>query len=128
MSSMDSPVLARILRVAGMGPVSMISGSEPVTAKAWNRARGVRPRAPAFSSLMISAADAPSVSGEELPAVIDQAISGYFSAKNGSSKEGFNAASRSGVVDGLTVSSTVWAEPSGRATGTMSRSKLPAAA
>ena len=59
-----------------MGPVSMISGSEPAMANACTRARGVRPRAAARSSLMISAADAPSVSGEALPGVITHPISG----------------------------------------------------
>ena len=76
MSSIDSPLFASALCVAGMGPVSMISGSLPATANLWNRARGASPSALAFSSLMMSAADAPSVSGEELPGVIDQVISG----------------------------------------------------
>ena len=55
--------------VAGIGPVSMVIGSTPATAKAWKRARGVSPSAFAFSSLMISTAEAPSVIWEELPAV-----------------------------------------------------------
>ena len=44
-----------------MGPVSIMTGSTPARAKVWNRARGVRPSALAFSSLMISTAAAPSV-------------------------------------------------------------------
>ncbi len=55
--------------MAGMGPVSMVTGSTPARAKVWKRARGVRPSALAFSSLMISTAEAPSVIWDELPAV-----------------------------------------------------------
>ena len=55
--------------MAGIGPVSMVMGSTPAKAKAWKRARGVRPSAVAFSSLMISTPEAPSVICEELPAV-----------------------------------------------------------
>ena len=55
--------------MAGIGPVSMVMGSLPTTAKLWNRARGVRPRAAAFSSLMMSTPEAPSVICDELPAV-----------------------------------------------------------
>jgi hypothetical protein len=55
-------------------------GSLPDTANAWNLARGRRPSSAAFASLMISAAEAPSVSGEELPAVTCQVISGKRSA------------------------------------------------
>ena len=47
----------------------MVMGSLPTTAKLWNRARGVRPRAAAFSSLMMSTPEAPSVICDELPAV-----------------------------------------------------------
>ena len=56
--------------MAGIGPVSMITGSAPATANAWKRARGLRPSSLAFSSLMMSTAEAPSVICEELPAVI----------------------------------------------------------
>jgi hypothetical protein len=70
--------------VAGSTPVSISSGSLPVTANEWNRARGRRPSAAAFSSLMMSTADAPSVSGDELPGVIDQAISGNRWARRSS--------------------------------------------
>ena len=52
-----------------MGPVSIVTGSTPARAKVWKRARGVRPSSLAFSSLMISTAEAPSVICEELPAV-----------------------------------------------------------
>ena len=55
--------------MAGMGPVSIITGSTPARAKVWNRACGRRPSSLAFSSLMMSTADAPSVICELLPAV-----------------------------------------------------------
>ena len=45
MSSTSSPALSSALRAAGAGPVSMISGSEPLTAVDTMRARGVRPYA-----------------------------------------------------------------------------------
>ena len=56
--------------VAGIGPVSIITGSTPASANVWKRARGFRPSSFAFSSLMISTAAAPSVICDELPAVI----------------------------------------------------------
>ena len=41
MSSIVILARSRTLRVAGMGPVSMVTGSTPARAKAWKRARGV---------------------------------------------------------------------------------------
>ena len=67
---MSSRDFARILFVAEIGAVSMKTGSSPATAHEWNRARGIRPGFDAISSLMISAADAPSVRGDELPGVM----------------------------------------------------------
>ena len=55
--------------MAGIGPVSIVTGSAPATAKEWKRARGVRPSSSAFSLLMMSTADAPSEICDELPAV-----------------------------------------------------------
>ncbi len=52
-----------------MTPVSISMGSLPTTAEATNRARGRSPSCAARSSLMMSTAEAPSVSGDELPAV-----------------------------------------------------------
>src|ERR1700733_984991 len=72
-ASMSSSVnLARssTVVVAGIGPVSIVTGSTPARAKAWKRARGRRPSAFAFSSLITSTADAPSVICEEFPAVV----------------------------------------------------------
>lgn len=43
MSSTVSPARSSTLRVAGVGPVSMITGSAPLVAVATMRARGVRP-------------------------------------------------------------------------------------
>ena len=60
--------------MAGIGPFSIVTGSAPATAKAWNRARGFRPSSSAFSALMMSTADAPSEICEELPAVIDAVL------------------------------------------------------
>ena len=54
------PALARAFSVDGIGPVSIVTGSTPARAKVWNRARGVRPSSLAFSSLMMSTAEAPS--------------------------------------------------------------------
>ena len=76
MSSIERPERSRTLRVAGTGAVSMKIGSSPQTAKEWNRARGASPSSSAFSADMISAAEAPSVSGEELPGVILQSSYG----------------------------------------------------
>ena len=53
--------------VAGIGPVSMRTGSTPARAKVWNRARGVRPSGGLVSALMIRAAEAPSQIWELLP-------------------------------------------------------------
>ena len=97
MSSIDILAFSRMARVAGMGPVSMVTGSTPARAKAWKRARGVRPRAAAFSSLMMSTAEAPSVICDELPAVT--LPSGL--------KAGFRLARTSAVVSGRMPSSWV---------------------
>ena len=80
MSSIASPLRSRIRFVAGIGPVSINIGSSPTTANEWNRARGVSPSSAAFSSLMISTADAASVSGDELPGVMRQSSSGNRAA------------------------------------------------
>jgi hypothetical protein len=110
--------------VAGMGPVSMVIGSTPARAKAWKRARGRRPRALAFSSLMISTAEAPSVICEELPAV---------TLPPSGLKAGLSLASVSTVLSGRMPSSVVNSSSvslpssSRMATGTISFSKRPSA-
>ena len=73
---MASPALASTFSVAGMIAVSISSGSSPTTAKEWKRARGRSPSRSATSAPMISSAAAPSLTGELLPAVTCQPISG----------------------------------------------------
>ncbi len=104
MSSMERPLRSRIFCVAGMGPVSMVTGSAPATAKLWKRARAVSPSSLAFSALMVSSAEAPSVICELLPAVILPS----------SLKAGRSPASFSAVVPGRIPSSTesTWSLPS----------------
>ena len=99
-SMSSSVILARssTVVVAGMGPVSMVIGSTPARAKAWKRARGRRPSALAFSSLMMSTAEAPSVICEELPAV---------TLPPSGLKAGLSLASVSTVLSGRMPSSAV---------------------
>ena len=59
---------ASALRVAGMGPVSMMVGSAPDSAVATMRARGLKPCVLMAASLPISTAAAPSTMPDELPA------------------------------------------------------------
>src|SRR5438105_305404 len=116
-SMSDSDILARssTLSVAGIGPVSIITGSTPARAKVWNRARGLKPSSAAFSSLMISRAAAPSLIWEELPAVTFP--SGL--------KAGFSVASFSTLESGRTPSSRSKTPPSAPVTGRISFSKRP---
>ena len=110
-----------IFVVAGIGPFSIVTGSVPATAKLWNRARGRRPSSAAFSALMISTADAPSVICDELPAVILPS----------SLKAGLSLASVSAVVPSRMPSSAVIisALPSTSiGTGTISLSNRPSSA
>ena len=68
MSSTVSPALARALREAGAGPVSMIVGSAPERAVATIRARGVSPLRSPAASLPTRTSAAPSTMPELLPA------------------------------------------------------------
>ena len=68
MSSIFNPALASALRVAGMGPVSMMVGSAPLSAVATMRARGLKPCVLIAASLPTSTAAAPSTMPDELPA------------------------------------------------------------
>ena len=90
MSSIVIPLRSRILRVAGIGPVSIITGSTPTVVWSTIRARGVRPSSSAFSRDISSTAAAPSEICDELPAVILPS----------SLKAGFSSASASSVVSG----------------------------
>ena len=70
MSSIVIPLRSSSLRVAGIGPVSMITGSTPTVVWSTMRARGVSPSAFALSADISSTAAAPSEICEALPAVI----------------------------------------------------------
>ena len=70
MSSIFMPLRSRILRVAGIGPSSIFTGSQPTVVWSTIRARGVSPSALAFSADISSTAAAPSEICEALPAVI----------------------------------------------------------
>ncbi len=69
MSSIFIPLRSRSFWVAGMGPVSMITGSTPTVVWSTILARGVRPSSSAFSRVITRTAAAPSEICEELPAV-----------------------------------------------------------
>ena len=90
MSSIVIRLRSRILRVAGIGPVSISTGSTPTVVWSTIRARGVTPSSSAFSRDMRSTAAAPSEICEELPAVI----------RPSSLKAGFSSARVSTVVPG----------------------------
>ena len=90
MSSIAIPFRSSSLRVAGIGPVSMITGSTPTVVWSMIRARGFSPSALALSAAMSSTAAAPSEICDELPAVI--LPSGL--------KAGLRLASASSVVSG----------------------------
>ena len=123
------PVLASSFWTAGIGPRPMTSGRIAATVEATIRTFGVNPSSAAFSSLITNSAAAPSLSGQELPAVTEPP----------SLNTGFNAASPSIVVPGrgpsslvTTVSGTSISLPSlstslcaGTVTGTISESKCP---
>src|SRR3954453_7146028 len=70
MSLIVMPLRARILVVAGIGPSSMSTGSQPTVVWSTIRARGVIPSSLALSALISSTAAAPSETCEALPAVI----------------------------------------------------------
>ena len=63
------PLRSSSLRVAGIGPVSIITGSTPTVVWSTIFARGVTPSSAAFSALISSTAAAPSEICDELPAV-----------------------------------------------------------
>ena len=70
MSARLRPLLSRALRVAGIGAVSMMTGSSAASTAVCTRATGVRPSSAAFSLVVISSAAAPSLICELLPAWI----------------------------------------------------------
>ena len=62
------PALARAFWQAGVGPVSMMAGSEPTTEAIVILARGLRPAFLPAAALPIKQIAAPSTMPEELPA------------------------------------------------------------
>ncbi len=109
MSSIESPARSSAFDVAGIGPVSIITGSTPASENAVNRASGVSPSCSALASDMISIAAAPSEICDELPAVTTP--SGL--------KAGCRPASFSMLVSCRMPSSFVMTSPSGSGTGTI---------
>src|SRR3954453_6430180 len=70
MSLIVIPLRSRIFCVAGIGPSSIRTGSQPTVVWSTIRARGVMPSSFALSALISSTAAAPSEICEALPAVI----------------------------------------------------------
>ena len=93
----------------------MISGDSPDTPVETMRASGVRPRALALVSDMITTAAAPSLSGQAFPAVT------VPSGRN----TGLSALIFSYTVPARGPSSVLTTVPSGRVTGEISRAKNP---
>ena len=69
MSPIVMPARAKARCDASTGPSPMISGDSAVTPVATMRASGISPSSAARASLMITTAAAPSLSGQQLPAV-----------------------------------------------------------
>ncbi len=69
MSESFNPVLANSRRIAGAGPMPMISGGTPATAAATIRAIGFLPLALAYSPEVTTQAAAASTKAELLPPV-----------------------------------------------------------
>ena len=111
MSAMLSPARRRAFAVAGIGAVSMTTGSSPVTTAVRIRASGVSPCAAAQSADVIASAAAPSEICDAEPAVTTP------SARNGV----FSSPSFSSVESRRTPSSCLT-----ESTGTISASNAPA--
>ena len=111
------PASARARREASTGPRPMISGDRPETPVDTIRASGVRPSSAARVSDMITTAAAPSLSGQQLPAVTVPC----------SRNTGFSPETPSRVTPGRGPSSRLTTVPSGVVTGMISRSKKPSA-
>ena len=95
----------------------MISGESAVTPDETIRASGVMPSSAALTSLITTTAAAPSLSGQQFPAVT------VPSGRN----TGFSAATFSSVVPGRGPSSADTTVPSGSVVGVMSRCQNPSA-
>ena len=117
MSLIDMPARESAWREASTGPRPMISGDRADTPVATTRARGVRPSSLALVALMTTTAAAPSLRGQQLPAVMVP-----FSRKTGCSCE-----TPSSVTPARGPSSLLTTVPSASVTGAISRSKNPSA-
>src|SRR6266581_5380258 len=93
----------------------MISGDSPLTPVATMRASGVTPSSVALASLMITTAAAPSLSGQQLPAVTRP------SGRN----TGLSPATASYVTPARGPSSADTVTPAGVVTGVISRAQKP---
>ena len=100
-SAQAMPARASARSAASTGAKPNICGSSAATPRPAMRASGARPIRSAAASLPTTRADAPSLSGEALPAVI--VPSGR--------KEGFSPASVSGVLPGRMLSSRARSAP-----------------
>ena len=114
MSFIDMLLRFSSFAVAGIGPSSITTGSQPTVVWSRIRARGLSPRACAFSRVISSTAAAPSEICDELPAVI------LPSGLNA----GLRPASVSSVVSGRMPWSLTYVSPL-TGTGTISRSNFP---
>ena len=117
-STSPAPIPARssALRDAPTGPSPMTSGAQPDTAMLFTRASGSIPCSLAYASLHTTTAAAPSVRGEEVPAVT------VPSAMNA----GFRSASPSRLVSSRMQPSRPMRAPP-VSTGTISSSSRPPA-
>jgi hypothetical protein len=115
-SSSRRPDRSSAFSVAGIGAVSMITGSAPASTVVCTRAIGVSPSSRAFSEVVISSAADPSEICELLPAVI---------TPPSGSKAGFSWASPSTVPPRRIPSSIDTTVPSGRMTGAICPSNRP---
>ena len=124
-SSIFMPVRSSSLRVTGFGADSTSTGSSASTAKCTKRARIGRPSRSAVARSAISIADAPSLIGDEFPAVMSGAGCSSDSQTAG------NSASCSSDVPRRIASSLRSTSPVGSpcssmsGTGRTSRSKNP---
>ena len=108
---MDIPARGSACLLASTGPRPMISGDRAVTPVETMRASGVRPSSRALVSDMMTRAAAPSLSGQQLPAV---------TVPSGR-KTGLSASTASSVTPARGPSSAVTTVPSGSVTGVISR-------
>ncbi len=86
MSSTERPERASTFAVAGIGAVSMTTGSSPAITVVWMRTSGRRPSSRAFSEVVTSSAADPSEIWLALPALMTpSALNGVFSEASFSS-------------------------------------------